>query len=290
MWFYAALGMALISGLCAIISKRAMRTISPLTFFWGVLTVSAPIVWIFAWSKGVPDFSKLFFVGVIGSVVFYSISKILFYRTIRDAELSHVHPLVALGPVFTLGSSFLILSEVPSLIGFIGIGITLVGTYVLNISSIREGLWEPFKILFRNNLSLLMLYSVLIGSISPVFDKLAIIHTSPQNEIFALLMEDLVIVFGLLPWMLLKNKTVAIEIKFNWKWILTFGLLQAVSNTLAFISLAGANPGLVTSVFRTQIFFVLLFSYLFFGDRPKTETIVGSIIMIGGLVVLKLAT
>jgi len=135
-----------------------------------------------------------------------------------------------------------------------------------------------------------MLYSVLIGSISPVFDKLAIIHTSPQNEIFALLMEDLVIVFGLLPWMLLKNKTVAIEIKFNWKWILTFGLLQAVSNTLAFISLAGANPGLVTSVFRTQIFFVLLFSYLFFGDRPKTETIVGSIIMIGGLVVLKLAT
>src|SRR3990167_6864010 len=66
-----------------------MRTISPLTFFWGVLTVSAPIVWIFAWSKGVPDFSKLFFVGVIGSVVFYS--WLLISYSFRGALSNWVH-------------------------------------------------------------------------------------------------------------------------------------------------------------------------------------------------------
>ena len=61
-----------------------------------------------------------------------------------------------------------------------------------------------------------------------------------------------------------------------------------MSNILAFIALQNGNPGLVASVFRTQVFFVLLFSFIFFKDKPKTETIIGSIIMIAGLVVIKL--
>jgi uncharacterized membrane protein len=288
MWFYSALGVSLITGLSAIISKHTLKTISPIAFFWAVLLISTPPVIIVSWKDGFPAINAAFFVGILASIAFYTVSKLLYYRTIKDAALSHVHPLVALGPIFTLLFSFLILTEKFTIVALVGICITILGAYVLNISSMKEGLFEPFKIIFRNKLSLIMLLSVIIGSIVTVFDKLALKNTLPENPNFALITENLFLIVGILPWILYNRSTHWPEFKNNFKWIFIFGILQAASNMLGFYSLSAANPGLVTSVFRAQIFFVLIFSYLFFGDRPKTETVVGSIIMIGGLVVLKL--
>ena len=290
MWFYVALGAAFLSGFSTIISKHTLKRISPLVFFWAVLIVSIPVIWISAWKEGIPSFSYAFFIGIAGSVVFYSISKILFYKSIKDSELSRVHPLSSLGSIFTLVFSAIILRDNPSVIGLIGVSITILGTYVLNISSMSEGLLEPFSILFRNKLSFLMLASVIAGSVVIVFDKLAVNHTFPQNTSFVLLVEDLVIVFGLIPWIFKKRKIVLPEIKGSWGSILLLGILGAVDNIFAFIAIGKGNPGLVTTILRTQVFFVLLFSFLFLGDRPKTETVVGTIIMIAGLVVLKLGS
>jgi drug/metabolite transporter (DMT)-like permease len=288
MWFYAALGMSFVSGLITITSKHTLQKVGPVTFFWTVMLTSIPIIWIFAWRYGVPEVNNIFFIGITGSIIFYSISKILFLQTIKEADLSHVHPLMALSPIFTLIFSYLILREGSSVASLVGVGITLIGSYVLNISSMREGLFEPFKILFRNRLSLVMIVSVLIGSIVSVFDKLAIISTTPQNPFFTILVEDSIIVIALIPWIFLKRKSVFPEIKGSWKLILLLGFLTSISNILAFMAIGAGNPGLVASVFRTQIFFVLLFSFFIFNDRPKTETIIGSIIMILGLIVLKI--
>ena len=66
------------------------------------------------------------------------------------------------------------------------------------------------------------------------------------------------------------------------------GVLSAVGNGLGFVSIGGGNVGIVSAIFRTQIFFALLFGFLFFKDKPKFETIVGSIIMILGVVIIKI--
>jgi uncharacterized membrane protein len=290
MWFYAAVSTAFISGIATILSKHTLKKIDPIIFYWIVLVVSTPFILILVWKDGIPSIDQLFTVGILGSVIFYTISKIIFFQTIKNAELSNIYPLVSIGPIFTLIFSMIILSEQPSAMELLGGGITLLGTYVLNISSMREGIFEPFKILFRNKLALLMLISVFIGSIVMVFDKLAINHTFPQNTSFALLIENLVIVFGFLPWIMLRKKNVFSEILDSKKLILALGVLGAAGNVLAFWALGGGDPGIVSSIFRTQVFFVLLFSYLFLKDRPKLETIIGSIIMILGLIVLKLAS
>lgn len=288
MWFYAALGTAFISGIYTVTSKHALKNIDPVIFFWVVLAVSTPIVWLFTIKDGIPSLSYIFALGIAGSIIPWTISKIIFWRTVKESSLSHVYPLISIGPVFTLLFSIIILSEKLSWWGFVGSGITLLGTYVLNVSSIREGLLEPFKILFRNKLALWMLASVLIGSIVSVFDKIAINNTFPHNALFTLLIEDLAIIICLLPLVIAKRKEAVPQIKNNIKIIVGLGILGAASNILGMTAIGAGNPGLVASVFRTQVFFVLLFSFLFFGDRPKTETIIGSIIMILGLVVLKL--
>lgn len=41
-------------------------------------------------------------------------------------------------------------------------------------------------------------------------------------------------------------------------------------------------------VLKTQVLFVLLFSYLTFKDKPRLETLIGSAIMIAGVVLIKI--
>lgn len=288
MWFYSALLTSFISGIYVIVSKHTLKKMDPVIFFWITITASTPLIVIFAWKNGIPVFDNIFILGVLGSVFFYTISKIIFWKTIKDSSLSDVYPLMSIGPVFTLIFSMIILSEKLTLLAFLGCMVTLFGTYILNVSSAKEGLLQPFKILFQNKLALLMIFSVIIGSVVTILDKTAIIHTYPQNLFFPIIIENMLIFFGLLPWIIYKRKTAIKEINENKKIILLLGIIFSISVVLSFYSLSLGNPGIVSSVFRTQIFFVFLFSFIFFKDKPRLETIIGSIVMILGLILTKL--
>ncbi|KKS03862.1 MAG: hypothetical protein UU82_C0042G0007 [Candidatus Nomurabacteria bacterium GW2011_GWC2_41_8] len=290
MWFYAALLMSLLTGIYVVISKHTIKNMDPVIFYWVIITASTPFVFMFAWKNGIPTLDYMFFIGVFGSAIFYTASKIIFWKTIKNSLLSEIYPLISIGPIFTLILSIIILSEKVSLYAFLGSGITLLGIYILNVSSAREGLLKPFKVLYQNKLAFLMMVSIFIGSVVSIFDKIAINHTFSQNFLFVVLVEDLIIILGLLPWMLKKKKIVIQEIITNGKLILLLAVIFSASNIVGFFALANGNPGLVSSVFRTQVFFVFLFGYFFLKDRPKLEAIIGTIIMILGLVVLKLGS
>lgn len=287
MWFYAALSMALISGIYTILSKHALKKIDPVVFYWATILFSTPFILPLVIRAGIPELNYKFFIGVIASVIFYTASKIIFNKIIQKNNLSEVYPIITLSPVFALIFSIFILSERYSLGEFLAMAVTLLGAYVLNISSIKKGFLEPFKILFKNRISFWMLVSVALIGIVSVFDKLAINNTFPQNESFAILTENVIIVLCFLPWVIIKKKIVLPQIIANTKIFILLGFLMAASTLLAFLALGNGEAGLVTSVFRTQVFFVLLFSFIFFKDRPKIETIIGSIIMFAGLILLK---
>jgi len=146
MWFYVALATSLISAVTVIFDKKVLKAVNPVVLTWCTLLLATPIIAFFAIKEGVPNLNTLFIIGVIGSVLFYTISSIARFRTMKDADLSAIYPLVALGPILTLLIAFLPpLNEKPNFISIIGVLITLFGTYILNISKAREGLLKPIK-------------------------------------------------------------------------------------------------------------------------------------------------
>ncbi len=179
-------------------------------------------------------------------------------------------------------------NERPSVFSIVGALITLLGAYVLNVSKSREGLLKPIKLLFENKASAMMIFSVLGESITIVFDKLAINNTSPKNPIFTLLIENIFVIISLLPILYLKNKNLTQQIFANKKFFIIIGFLNACSTILAFSTIGGGSIGIASAIFKLQLLFVLLFSFIFFKDRPKLETIIGSIIMILGVVLIKI--
>lgn len=289
MWFYIALTTSLISAVSVIFSKKILKEVSPSVLTWCTLVLATPIIAIFAIKEGVPDLNILFAVGVAGSVLFYTISTIVQFRAMKIADLSAIYPLVVLGPILTLIVAFLPpLNEKPGFIAIIGVLVTLFGTYILNVSNAKEGLLKPIKLLFENRASALMIFSVLIGSVVIIFDKLAINNTLPKNTTFVLLIENILVIVGLLPILYLRNKNFAREILGNKKLFIILGILNAFSTILAFSAVGGGSVAIVSAILKAQLLFVLLFSFLFFKDKPKFGTIIGSIIMILGVVLMKI--
>ena len=291
MWFYAALFTSVITAIIAIVGKKLVKNVSASVLTWATLVLATPIIFVFTLREGIPQLNSLFYLGVSGSVLFYVVSQVMGFKSMRMADLSTIWPLVSLGPIFTLLIALLPpLSERPSVPATGGVFITLVGAYILNASKSKEGLLEPIKSLVRSRASLLMMVSVLTSSVVIVFDKLAINNTLPQNTTFTLLIENLMVIFGLLPLLYMRNKNFYIQITRNTQLFLLLGVLNAISTIFAFLALGGGNVGLVATILKTQVLFVLLFSYIAFHDKPKVETLIGTVIMIAGVVVIKIGS
>lgn len=289
MWFYTALLTSIVSAIAIIVSKKLIQGVSASVLTWATLVLATPIILVFTFQEGIPQLNYLFFLGVTGSVLFYIVSQVVGFKAMRIADLSAIWPLISLGPIFTLLIALLPpLSEKPSLMATVGVFVTLAGVYILNATKSKEGPLEPIKSLVRSRASLLMMFSVLTNSVVIVFDKLAINNTLPQNTTFTLFIENLMVIFGLLPLLYIRNKKFYQQITSNTKLFLLLGLLNAISTILAFSAIGGGNVGLVATVLKTQVLFVLLFSYITFKDKPKLETLVGSAIMIAGVVLIKI--
>lgn len=289
MWFYTALLTAVVSAIAVIVDKKLIKGVSASVLTWATLVLATPIIAIFAFREGLPQLNFLFLIGVTGSVLFYTVSQIAGFKAMRMADLSATYPLVSLSLIFTLLVALLPpLSEKPSLLATLGVLITLSGAYTLNASKSKEGLLEPIKSLFKNRASFLMIGSVLTNSIVIVFDKLAINSTLPQNTTFTLFIENLMVIFGLLPLLYIRNRNFYQQITSNTKLFLILGVLNAICTILTFSAVGGGNVGLVATILRTQVLFVLLFSYIAFKDKPKLEALIGSIVMIAGVVLIKI--
>lgn len=288
MWFYIALATSLISAVSVIFDKKILKEVSPSVLTWCTLLLATPIIAIFAIKEGIPSLNTMFLVGIVGSVIFYTVSTVIQFRAMKVADLSAIYPLVVLGPILTLIVAFLPpLNEKPSFIAIIGVLVTLFGTYVLNVSNAKEGLLKPIKLLFENKASALMIMSVFLGSVVIVFDKLAINNTVPKNTTFVLLVENIFVIVGLLPILYFKNKNFVQQIFDNKKLFTILGVLNALSTILAFSAVGGGSVGIVSTIMKAQLLFVLLFSFIFFKDRPKLETVIGSLIMIMGVILIK---
>jgi uncharacterized membrane protein len=72
------------------------------------------------------------------------VTTILYMKAIKHSGLSCVISLVAFMPLFLLLTSPLMVGELPTFFGLIGILLIVVGSYVLNINQKHKSYFAPF--------------------------------------------------------------------------------------------------------------------------------------------------
>jgi len=78
------------------------------------------------------------------------------------------------------------------------------------------------------------------------------------------------------------------NLKVNFKTLFINGLVYAGVALLFLYGITTGAVALVSGVKKLEVFFVLIFGWLLFGDKPKRGVWIGSLIMLVGVTLIKL--
>lgn len=287
MWAFLALGAAMLTSFNPILYKRMLKDAEPILVVWGSTFLSLPLLGLFtfALASQIPTLDWLFVVGVIGSASLNVIAHLASTRALKLADASLVTPLLIFSPVFTLLISAVFLSEIPSTRGLLGVGLVLLGAYWLNRSS-ETGWLAPFKSLAITPGVTLVLLAGLLWAITPLFEKIAILHTNPESPRFAAFAATTLLVFILTPAVIVRGKSAIVKLSLHRRELILTGLIAGVAPVLGYTAFSLGLVGYVTTLFKLSTLMTVIWSFLFLKERGLAQRLPGSLVMVIGAILI----
>src|SRR3989338_2022332 len=179
--------LSVLAGLGDAISFALMKKLSNLDGY--VLLTSRhlatlPFLFFAFFFYDVPSVTLNFYIVTLLNVIILVVSIFLIIKSLQTSDLSATIPMLSFTPIFLLLVAYLLLKEVPSILGFMGIIIVVIGSYIAHISSIKYGYLEPFKLIFKNKGVLYMFIVAFLFSISATLSKIGINMSNPAYFVF----------------------------------------------------------------------------------------------------------
>ncbi len=286
-WFLLSLFAAIWSSVYTALIKKATAQISPIVFLLVGSLVGLPsTLGLIIISGGLPQFSSNFWLFVSISAILDAIGFYLLTRAIQKTDVSLVAPISSFTPVFvTIFASFG-LREFPSPIKLLGILTVVVGTYLLNVSEIKKGFFEPFKKLFGHEELKMVFVAYLIWGITPIFQKSAILQTSPQNPLAVAFLSSFIFTLIYIPFGIKSIKKESQSIVKIWPIFLILALVTGLGTYTSFKPFQLTNVAYPSAVFKLSALFTIIGGGLFFKERNLGERLIGAVVMIIGTVLL----
>ena len=250
----------------------------PFLFSLPLFVVTVPFI-------SVPPLDDTFYWCFAISLPLNFIPFFIYMKAIRESPLSLTLPYLAFTPAFMIVTGYVFLGEIPNIWGLVGIVITCIGGYVLNLESGRHSFWAPLKAVFKETGSWLMLIVALIFSFSAVIGKKGIFHSSP---LFFTMTFFAALSFLTLVVLLALGKIHLQTFKDDWAKGLVAGALffvHALSHGLA-ISMVKASY--MISVKRLSALIGIIYGRLFFKEKYIAVRFVGACLMVTGAVLISI--
>ncbi|MDO8610806.1 MAG: DMT family transporter [bacterium] len=291
MWIYLALFSALVYSLRSIVEKKSLVKIDKYVLAFGLRIFALPffvIPFILNPSLLVPinDISILSWIAIIFvSVISSPIEVLFFYKALQMAEVTELVPLLSITPIFTMLFNLLIFHSYPSAIGLLGVLIIIVAIYVLNITKLKEGIFQPFLHLYHDRASRYLALMMIFNSLGVVIDKLAISGTNPYY--YALINYSLLsITLAIIVFVKAKNSVY--QIKNNFKTFLLLGLIVFMYTIPRNFAISGSNAGYVAAVLSSSVIFSTIIGLVFFKEKNMFIKLASSMIAFLGISIIKL--
>jgi uncharacterized membrane protein len=234
----------------------------------------------------IPSLGNQFWIALLVGGSLNVITTILYMKAIKYSDLSITVPMVTFTPLFLLMTSPLIVDEFPNFLGLIGVLLIVLGSFTLNIKQRHEGYFAPFKALLKEKGPKLMLLVAFIWSISSNFDKIGVQNSSPILWVIAV---NIFITLVMLPIMLYKSQRSVQQISTSYKALLPIGLFSALTLIFQMTAINLTLVAYVISIKRTSAIMSVLFGYFIFKEKGIKERLIGTIIMIIGVLLITLS-
>tara|TARA_Y100000310_G_scaffold101887_1_gene100011 strand:- start:11469 stop:12335 length:867 start_codon:yes stop_codon:yes gene_type:complete len=286
-WVLFALGAALASGLMIVIEKRALMKEHAMEFsaVFAIFTFIMSLVLIPRIDLHLPILTYVFI--YIASLF---ITLILFFEAkgIRHLEVSVAAPLLNVGPALTAVFAFIVLGEKISPLNVGGIGLIVVGAYLLESNKLSIHFMEPLKKLISHKHTLYILAAMVLLSILVIINKSLLAHVDVYTFIF---IYTFFIAFNFILLIHIFHdgfKGIVHGIKNAGRFIIVMAVLLFVSRLLYFNALNMFKASLVFPVVKMNAFFSTVIGGALFHDHHYASRIVASLVMVFGVLLVAL--
>jgi uncharacterized membrane protein len=289
MWVILALGAALLTSFNPILYKRLLKDANPLVVVWFVNLLGLPLLGIFTWTltPRLPQLDWVFVFAVLASSGLNVIAHLANTKALQKEDVSLVAPLLIFTPVFTLLVAAFTLGELPSWRGLIGVGLVLIGAYWLNRSS-GAGWLAPFKKLSLKPGVLLVLLAGLLWAVTPVFEKLAIQHTSPQNPRLAAFAVEIIMVLLMTLPVMARGRRFFGKLTVHRRELLLAGLISGIAPVLGYSAFGLGLVGYVTTLFKLSTVLTVFWAACLLKEGGLAQRLPASLIMVVGAILIAL--
>ncbi|MSU75707.1 MAG: EamA family transporter [Candidatus Magasanikbacteria bacterium] len=284
MWFLFSLSSAFADSIKDVFAKKSAIHIDEYVAAWSQrifgLVILVPLM-LWFWPK---TLDATFWHALIIVIFFASIASVWYMKALKYSPLSVVLPIASLTPVFILVTSHFVNHELPSVLGIVGVCIAVIGAYVLQWSKRTQGFFTPFTHLVTDKGSRYMLGVALLWSITSPYDKVAIQHS---NTFFYVGIASILYTLILLPPMFTKGRFRSL-IK-NVKILAPIGFGQVLAIIFQMLAVPLTFVSYVTAVKRSSSIFAPLWGKVFFNEEKIKERLLGTVIILIGIVLMILS-
>lgn len=287
MWIILALGAALLASFNPIISKRMLGDTDVSVVAWAGQAFGLPLLALnlFLFFSPLPRVDGWFFIGILGSAVLNTLAHLAATQALKEGDASLVAPLFVFSPAVTLLISSVALQEAPTPIPLLGVGLVILGAYLLALPSSRLPL-APLQLAgYQRSVWLALAASVFWG-ITPVFEKTAILHTFPENPTAAAFGALLALVIILFPIMQRIAHRPAEQIRVRWRGFVALGVIGGIAPLLGYAAFSLGLVGYVSALFKMSSVFALVWAFLFLREKDVPRRLPGALVMVVGTILI----
>jgi drug/metabolite transporter (DMT)-like permease len=282
-WFPLSLLSALSLATADALTKRFFGNLSP--YEMGTIRLTYTMPWLicaFFWIPLVkPD--NTFFLSVAVGLPLEILALYFYMKAIKVSPLSLTLPFLAFTPVFIILTGRLILGEELHLYGVLGIFLIVAGSYCLNLSHIRSGFLAPLKAIIKEPGSRMMLMVSFIYSLTSVIGKLGILHSNPYFFAVTYFTALTILMLAFAPFV--QKSTDWGLLRFPLKGLL-LGFTQGLMIFTHVLAISQVQAAYMISIKRTSLLFAVLYGAWWFKEEKIGERFLGTVIMIGGVLLV----
>ena len=285
MWVPLALSSAILAAISIFIIKHLLRSVHPISLVVLVHLFTIPFMILLFFYYKIPVTTPEFFLYITIAGIIAGFAAYTSYKALSYSQISLIIPLSAFLPILTLVWAYFLLGEAPTLVKLGGILIIVIGAYFLDIHDIKKGVLQPFKDLVMDKGARFYLFAVLAWSITPIFEKQAVLETTPQTPLFAVFISILVSTSLLIPFAI-KEKVDLDPVNKHWGLLILLGILHVLFSIAAFTAFTLTNVAYVTAIGKLATLFVIMLGAFFMHEKRLKERALGGFIMVIGAILV----
>jgi len=281
-WFFFALVSAAAHAGYNLFSKQLVTKVDRYVVAASVAGAAAAFAWIGVVVTGIPALGPGFWPAFAVEIVMEALALGFYLKSLEKTDVSLAVPLLALTPAFLLITSPLITGESISSQGVLGVGLAVIGTYVLAMDGEKRNLLSPFRRLASDEGLRLMLLTAAAYSITANYYAIVVRNSSPMFT-SAVIETSAFVIFGALVF---RQQRKTGPVKKILPIVGASGFMAFLGGITLSVALQTGLTPLVISIRRLSIPMTVLLGHGVLKEGQFLQRMVASLILLAGAVLI----